>query len=263
MQIAVSCGDDADVGTDRRAPADGSKFALLEHAQEPSLGVERHVTDLVKEQGAAFGLLETAGVARRSPGEGALLVPKQFALDQLTRQGRHIDGDEGAVSALAVVVQGFGDEFLAGTRFADDHHRHVCANESRQHPEDILHRLRAANQRQFVVERRRSRRVRGRSTRLGQRPVDDTDQLVQIEGFRQVLEGPPLGRLDRGHQRLVGAHGNDPQTRSKFSDARDQIEPVTVRHHYIGDDQIPFPVLDPAPQGCGIAGGTDSVSLAA
>ena len=45
---------------DRRAPADGGVLALLQHAQQPRLRVERHVADLVEEQRAALGLLEAA-----------------------------------------------------------------------------------------------------------------------------------------------------------------------------------------------------------
>ena len=57
--------DDADIGLDRRAAADRRIFALLQHAQEPGLRLHRHVADLVEEQRAALGLLETAGRALR------------------------------------------------------------------------------------------------------------------------------------------------------------------------------------------------------
>ncbi len=53
-------GDDADIGADRRAPADGDVFALLQHAQQARLRLERHVADLVEEQRAALRLLEAA-----------------------------------------------------------------------------------------------------------------------------------------------------------------------------------------------------------
>src|SRR3546814_6652049 len=75
--VAVRRGDDAYVGADRRAPADGGVLALLQHAQQAGLRLQRHVADLVEKQGAAGGLLEAAGGAHRGAGEGALLVAEQ------------------------------------------------------------------------------------------------------------------------------------------------------------------------------------------
>ena len=53
-------GDDPHIGADRVVAADRHELALLQHAQEPGLRLERHVADLVQEQGAALGLLEAA-----------------------------------------------------------------------------------------------------------------------------------------------------------------------------------------------------------
>ena len=64
-QVAMGGGDDAHIGADRRAAADGGVLALLQHAQQPRLRLERHVADLVEEQRAALRLLEAAGTARQ------------------------------------------------------------------------------------------------------------------------------------------------------------------------------------------------------
>ena len=45
--------------------------------------------------------LDLARLARAGAGEGPLFVPKQFVFNQRFRQGRTIDGDEGAVAARA------------------------------------------------------------------------------------------------------------------------------------------------------------------
>ena len=80
-------------------------------------------------------------------GEGALLVAEQFGLDQVARDRRHVDGDERAVAALAVIVQRARDQFLAGAGLAGDHHREVGLHQPRQHAVDVLHGRRAADQR--------------------------------------------------------------------------------------------------------------------
>ena len=59
--------DDAHVGLDRGAAADGGVLALLQHAQKSRLRLERHVADLVEEQRAAVGLLEAAVRPRSAP----------------------------------------------------------------------------------------------------------------------------------------------------------------------------------------------------
>jgi len=41
-------------------------------------------------------------------------MAEQFALDQLLGDRRHVDGHEGAMTTLAVIVQGARHQFLAG-----------------------------------------------------------------------------------------------------------------------------------------------------
>jgi len=67
-----------------------------------------------RKQAAAGGLLELARRAPAPPGESATLVTEQLALDQLARMARHVERHERSLAALAVVVQGARDQFLAG-----------------------------------------------------------------------------------------------------------------------------------------------------
>ena len=144
-------GDDPDVGADRGAAADRGELALLQDAQQPGLRLERHVADLVEEQRAALRLLEAPGRACRRAGEGALLVAEQLALDQLARDRRHVDRDERAVAALAVVVQRAGDQLLAGAALAGDQHGEVGVHQPGDDAVDLLHRRRAADERQLLL----------------------------------------------------------------------------------------------------------------
>jgi hypothetical protein len=63
--------------------ADALELALLQHAQQLGLQVERHLADLVEEQRAAVGELERAGARGDGAGERALLVAEQLALEQV------------------------------------------------------------------------------------------------------------------------------------------------------------------------------------
>ena len=184
-------------------------------------------------------------------------MPEQFGLDQVARNRRHVDGDERTVGALAEVMQRAGDQFLAGARFARDHDREIGLHQPRQHAVDVLHGRRSADQRNAVV-------LTGRRVALGLRrrdgAADDRDEFVQIEGFRQIVEGALLGCANGGHEGVLRAHHDDRQFRPPTLDARQEVEGVLVGHHHVGDHDIALPLIDPAPQGRGIRRGFDLVA---
>ncbi len=96
FEVLVGRRDDPDVGGERLIAADPLELLLLQHAQELGLGLHIHVADFVEEQGAAVRGLEFSFAACNRPGEGTLLMPEQFALDQLARERGAIDRDERA-----------------------------------------------------------------------------------------------------------------------------------------------------------------------
>ena len=60
IEIPVGGCDDAHVAVDRAVAADALEAALLQDPQKLHLHLQRHVADLVEEQRAALGKLETA-----------------------------------------------------------------------------------------------------------------------------------------------------------------------------------------------------------
>ena len=82
----------------RRGPH-GAHLARLEDAQEPALERERHLADLVEEQGPPVGLQEGAEAALGGAREGPALVAEQLALDQVGDDRTAVDGDELAAPA--------------------------------------------------------------------------------------------------------------------------------------------------------------------
>jgi hypothetical protein len=110
-----------------RLPPTGRNSPFLQHPQELHLEGGRGLADLVQEQGAAVGLLEQADAVLEGAGEGAPLVAEQFRLQQVVRQGAAVLHHEGLVGAAAGVVDGPGQEFLAGAGFAGEQDGHVEA----------------------------------------------------------------------------------------------------------------------------------------
>src|SRR5256712_13365136 len=73
LERTVRRGDDPDVAPDRVRAADPLGLPLLEYAKQLRLEVQRQVTDLVEEQGAAVRELEAADPSPAGPGECAAL----------------------------------------------------------------------------------------------------------------------------------------------------------------------------------------------
>ena len=87
-QVDVGRGDDPDVDLDRLHAAEAREVALLDHAQQLRLRLERDVADLVEEDAALVGELEEPLLGIDGAGEGALHVAEQRRLEEIGRQGR-------------------------------------------------------------------------------------------------------------------------------------------------------------------------------
>ncbi|KAF1053168.1 MAG: hypothetical protein GAK43_01545 [Stenotrophomonas maltophilia] len=134
FEVLVGRGDDAHVDVLGLVAADPLEGALLQHAQQLDLQRQRHVADLVEEQGAAVGQLETPGAAGNGASEGTLLVAEQLAFQQLCRNRPAVDRDERRFAALGVIVQVARHHFLAGPGLTEDQHAGVGIG-------DLLHHL--------------------------------------------------------------------------------------------------------------------------
>ena len=130
-QIAIGGGNDPDIGA-----AVGlwvqRRFRPINDPQQPCLGIKRHIANLIEEQGAAVGFDELAALA--------LIASEQFGLNPLARRCGQIDHHELAIAATAQIMQGAGDQLLAGARFAKDQGGEVCADQTRDGAIDLLHR---------------------------------------------------------------------------------------------------------------------------
>ena len=97
------------------------------------------LADLVEEQRASIGLLEVAPALADRPGEAALDVTEELALEELGRNRRHVDGDERLIAARTQRVRRPGEQLLARARLAADEDRQrrwrgaLEVTEQRQH----------------------------------------------------------------------------------------------------------------------------------
>src|SRR5438128_375588 len=138
-QLHVGGGDDAHVDLDAAVRAELLDLALLEHAEQLQLHVERDALDLVQEQRPGGRKLDLPHPIVNRARERAALVAEELALEERVREGRAVDGDEAAALALALKVDGARRELLAGPRLAVDEDGRVVLRQHADGLEDLVH----------------------------------------------------------------------------------------------------------------------------
>ena len=235
LEVLVGGSDDAHIDAHRGLAADAIEFAFGQHPQQARLQRRRHVADLVEEQRAAVSLLETPAALRVGAGERAFLVAEELRLQQLRGDRRGVERDERPRGARAVVVQRAGHELLAGARLAGDEHRRRGTRQPPDGAEHLLHRRRLAEQ---VRAPTFGVRFGARPTEALRRAAHQLDHLVDIEGFRQILEGAAFVGGDRVVEVGVGGHHDDRQLRPCRVDAAQHLETRLPRHADVGHQHI-------------------------
>ena len=139
LQGGVGGRDQAHVDLDRLRAAQPLELALLQDPQQLDLGRRVQVADLVQEQRAPLGELESPLLARLGAGERAPLVAEQLRLDERVGQRGAAHLDERLPGPRRVVVDGVGDELLAGPRLAAHEHRGVGRRHLRDLGVDLPH----------------------------------------------------------------------------------------------------------------------------
>ena len=125
LQVAVRRRHDPHADVDAAVAAERFEDAFLEDAQQLHLRGQWHLRHLVEEEGAAVRRLEAAFAPVDGSGERTALVSEQFGLEQRLWKCGAADGDEWTGGARALVVEGPGDQFLAGAALAGDEDRRL------------------------------------------------------------------------------------------------------------------------------------------
>src|SRR5262249_25228817 len=205
-EVHVGRADDAHVDLDAPVRAQLLDLALLEHAQQLQLHVERDALDLVEEQRAAARQLDLADPVVDGPREGAALEAEELALQQRVRKRRALDGDEASAFPLPLERDRARRQFLAGAGLAVDQHGRVVLREHADGLEDLVHHTVAAH---HVGERVAIRELAAQVVDLVQQAplledlLGGEEDLLLLKRLRDVVASALLDRLDA---RVAGDH---------------------------------------------------------
>ncbi|VVE50226.1 hypothetical protein PEP31012_04666 [Pandoraea eparura] len=209
--------------------------AVREHPQQTRLQIERHVADFIEEQRAALGLLEAPASRGLRAGERAALVAKKFGFQQILRNRRRVQGDEGPGGTRRMTVQCPRDQLLARPRFAGDEHRGARMRETADRAEHVLHGARLPkNLRLFgnaLVVRRLAQAFLDRAQ-------NQLDRAIDVERLGEIFERAALKGRDGAVQIRECRHDDDRQSRMSLLDRLQQLEPGTARHADVRDQHL-------------------------
>ena len=237
FQVGVGGGDDAHVHRDGFGGAHGPHFAFLQHPQQLGLELQGHVADLVQEQGAAVGGLEEAGAVAIGAGEGALAVTEEFGFEHVLGNGGAVDRHEGTLGTVAGVVDGAGQQLIAGAALALDEHAHVAAGNAPRLLQELLHGAALADDRLApAVVLRLFLAVDGAALDKG--GLDAVQQLAAVEGLGEVTEHPLVRRFHGIGNGAVGGENDHRQRRVAGVHLFEQRHAIHLLHAQVGDQQL-------------------------
>src|SRR5262249_6951198 len=154
------------------------------------LGVD--LADLVEEDAASVRELEAPLAHAVRPGEGALLVAEELALEEAGGERRAVHAEEGPLAAGRSEVDRPRQELLPGAALAADQHRRRALGIA-------LHQLERAPDRRALahdqeplggaLELRAEELVLANQPPVAQRSLHDHLQLLGLEGLGDVVEG--------------------------------------------------------------------------
>src|SRR5208282_6347083 len=106
LGIAIRRGDHAYVDGHFLVRAHRPYRPFLQSAQELALRLGRHLGHFVEKERATFGCTKQPQVLGVRAAESALFVTEQLALDQLLRDRRAVERDEGSIRVSSALSNG-------------------------------------------------------------------------------------------------------------------------------------------------------------
>ena len=127
-EILIGGGNDTGLEGNLLVAAQGNVFLGFQDTEQLDLHVHRHGSEFVQKERTFAGQFEFADLAVfAGTGESAALIAEQFGFQQFLRNGGTVQADKGLMTDQTGIVDGLGEELLAGTTFALDQNAGITA----------------------------------------------------------------------------------------------------------------------------------------
>ncbi len=219
----------------------GTIFAFLEHPQQLGLQVRRHLADLVEQQRAALRHFEQAFLVQRGAGERAFLVAEQLGLDEIFWNRGAVDLDERSLQPLAVVVHRIGDELLAGAVLTLNQDVGFAGGHAFHQLEQVLHLLALADhvlKLVAILQLGFQLLVLVNERLLLDRLLEFVEQPLRVDRLFEKVERAGFHRFHGSRDVALAADDDDLGFGIELTKLADQLNPVDVREHHVGDHDI-------------------------
>ncbi len=168
-------------------------------------------------------------------------MAEEFALQQLVRDRRTVEGDEVLVRAVGEVMYGSRHQLLTGPRLTLDQHGGIGGGNLLDHLEEREHLLAFPYD---VVEKcpvlyaRLGPEALALQRLMLETALDVRLQLLKIEGFFQIEKSPRLQEISRHLVIGEGAVGYGDDLRTERLQLPNELQSVHPRHHDVRDHHL-------------------------
>src|SRR5712692_2167688 len=211
FKVTISGGQHPHIDLDFFVATQAKKRVRFQNSQELCLHVERHLANLIKEEGSTLGKFKQAAFLLFGVGKGKLFVAEEFALQQAAGDSCAIEWVKRPCCTSTLIVNGSRHYFFTCTALSGNQYsgRGIAPCHSRNHVEHIAHAFALPdNITKMVV-------ITAFATQLTQFAVHSTcfqgslhnqQQLIKVKPFQKVVRG---SKFHSGHGSLDVAIGGE------------------------------------------------------
>ena len=198
------------------------------------------IANFIEEDRSAMGLLELADATLGGAGEGTALVTEEFAFQEISGNGSAVDGDERLGGATAVLIDGAGDEFLAGAGLAENKDGDGGVGDATDAFVNFLHRFAIADEGVGLAAGRCFTEADFLEHQFGMAEGfgDEIEEFIGFEGFGEIFVSAEPGGFDGGFGAAVRGHHDDGELGRGVAKLLDELKAGEAGELEIGDDEI-------------------------
>src|SRR5271170_2375283 len=138
-QVCVCREDETCAQRNELAAAQPAVLALLQNTEQLDLRGRTKLTDFIEQQCTLARLLQISLAYTHGASESTFFVAEQFGFDESFGNGAATDRNKRLAGARAKIVDGPGDQFLAGAAFSSDEDRGIEIGDAMHEIIDLLH----------------------------------------------------------------------------------------------------------------------------